>query len=131
MPERLVYYIEYSIYTERTVGVIRTVANIVILLFLMFVRYKFDNKELDFFVIMQLLAVFICMFDNIIPAAYRILRIVTFWQLLAIPKAVSMFSGKTRIFAKIAVAASLGALCFYSVVLLGAEEVIPYRSNFG
>ncbi len=128
LPERLVYYIEYSIYTERTVGFIRTVANIAILAFLLFARYKSGNKELDIFVVMQLLAVVVCMFDNVVPAAYRILRIVTFWQLLSIPKAVSEFSGKLGLAVKIAVALALGALCFYSIILLGAEEVIPYKS---
>ncbi len=130
LPERLRYYIEYSIYTETTIGFVRTAANLAILAFLIFARYKSQSKELDVFIIMQLIAVVICLFDSVVPAAYRILRIVSFWQLLAIPKAVMRFSGKGRIVVKIAVAAALGLLCIYSIVIMGAEEVLPYRSIF-
>ncbi len=130
LPERLAYYIEYAIYTQPTIGFIRTVVNVVILAFLLFTRYRSGNKELDVFVLVQLLAVDVCLLDSLIPAAYRILRILTFWQLLAIPKAAACFAAKDRRVVKLLILAGLGALCVYSIVILGDEEVLPYRSIF-
>lgn len=130
LPERLIYYIQNAIYTERTIGFMRTGLNIAILCVLLFTRQKLKETELDPFIIVQALAVVVCLFDNFLPAAYRILRIFTFWQLLSIPIAVNKYRGTNRLIMKIAFILVLGVLCFYSIVILGTEEILPYQSIF-
>ena len=130
LPERLIYYIQNAIYTERTIGFIRTGLNIAILCVLLFTRQKLKETELDPFIIVQVLAVVVCLFDNFLPAAYRILRIFTFWQLLSIPIMVNKYRGIDRLILKLAFILVLGVLCFYSVVILGTEEILPYQWIF-
>ncbi len=133
LPERLQYYIENAMYTEPTIGFPRIVLNVGVLVFLLFSRYRSQGdkrRDLDPFILVQLLAVVICLFDNLIPAAYRVLRILTFWQLLAIPKAVALFKEPDRRVVKVLLCIVLGAMCFYAIVILGTEEILPYHSIF-
>lgn len=131
LPERLIYYIQNAMYTERTIGLIRTALNIAILCVLMFTRQKLKENELDPFIIVQSLAVVVCLFDNVLPAAYRILRIFTFWQLLSIPITVNKYRGTNRLIIKTVFVLALGALCFYSIVIMGTEEILPYQWIYG
>ncbi|MBQ0083566.1 MAG: EpsG family protein, partial [Clostridiales bacterium] len=91
MPARLAYYIENSIFNAATIGNLRTVVNIVIFAFLLFTRFYSENTELDYFVIVQFIAVALCFFDGAVPAAYSLLRLFTFWQLLSLPKAITLY----------------------------------------
>ena len=133
LPERLAYYVKYDIFVSSTVGLLRTVFNIAVLCLLLYCRYAGRNKQLDTFVILQFLAVIVCCFDGMIPATYRILRLFTFWQLLGVPLAAETFTKRlyTRRVIKGALLVAYGALCIYSIVILGDESVLPYRSIFG
>lgn len=132
LPERLLYYIEYAIYNEPTIGKARILVNVVLFVFLLLARRLAKDKELDIFVLIQFLAVALCLFDAMLPATYRILRLFTFWQLLGLPIAVGRFSRRygTKIVLQIALLGLLGALNVYSIVYLGTEEVLPYHSIF-
>ena len=132
LPERLVYYIEYSIFTQPTIGLLRTLVNIAWLAFLLFTRRRANTSVLDILIVIQFLAVAICLFDSILPATYRILRLFTFWQLLSLPLAVEQYSERSgdRRVVKWVLAGVFGFLCVYSLVFLGTEEVLPYRSIF-
>ncbi len=130
LPERMVYYINNAMYTQTTIGIPRLLINAVILAFLLYTRFDSNDRELDAFVLVQMLAFVICLFDNLIPAAYRVLRVVTFWQLLAIPKAASKYTDEDRQIIKLSILVALGTLCLYSIVVMGTEEVLPYRSIF-
>jgi hypothetical protein len=132
LPDRLAYYIEYSIFTQPTIGLIRTLSNVAWLAFLLIARRQARTNKLDILIVIQFLAVAVCLFDSILPATYRILRLFTFWQLLSLPLAVEQFSphSGTRRLIKWAVAGVFGFLCVYSLVFLGTEEVLPYRSIF-
>jgi hypothetical protein len=132
LPDRLAYYIEYSIFTQPTIGLIRTLINVAWLAFLLIARRQARTNKLDILIVIQFLAVAVCLFDSILPATYRILRLFTFWQLLSLPLAVEQFSphSGTRRLIKWAVAGVFGFLCVYSLVFLGTEEVLPYRSIF-
>lgn len=131
LPERLAYYIEYSIFNEATIGTLRMLENIAIFAFLLYTREKTGEKKLDCFVAIQFFAVAICLFDSVVPAAYRLMRLFSFWQLLSIPTAAQCYNYKNdRLTVKILLALFYGVICFYSIVILGDEEVIPYRSIF-
>lgn len=132
LPERLVYYIEYAIFTQPTIGMLRTLVNIALLAFLLFTRRRANTCALDILIIIQFLAVAICLFDSILPATYRILRLFTFWQLLSLPLAVEQYSNRLgdRRIIQWGLIAVLGFLCVYSLVFLGTEEILPYRSIF-
>ena len=132
LPDRLLYYIREAMYTEPTIGKFRTLVNIALFAFLLFTRYCSRNPRLEPFVILQFLAVVVCLFDATLPAAYRILRLFTFWQLLSIPVSVAQYSTllRDRWYVKAILIAVLGFLCVYSLLYLGTEEVIPYHSVF-
>ncbi|MBQ8683109.1 MAG: EpsG family protein [Clostridia bacterium] len=132
LPDRLLYYFREAMYTEPTIGKMRILVNIVLLVFLLFTRYQAKDREMEPFVVIQFLAVWVCLFDATLPAAYRILRLFTFWQLLAIPRAVSCYTTllHDRTWVKCILGAVLGLLCLYSLLYLGTEEVIPYHSIF-
>lgn len=132
LPDRMIYYIEEAMYLNPTIGLMRAGINVGILVFLLFTRYRSDDRQLDPFIIMQLLSVVVCLFDATLPAAYRILRLFTFWQLLSVPMAVSRYTRQNgdRWWVKGLIVVVMGFLCVYSLVYLGTEEVIPYHSIF-
>ncbi len=132
LPERLLLYIEEAMYTEPTIGKARIMVNVVLFVFLLLTKRLTKDKELDIFVLMQFLAVALCLFDSLLPATYRILRLFTFWQLLGLPVAIGRFSDRysSKTVLKIALLGLLGALNVYSIVYLGTEEVLPYHSIF-
>jgi len=131
-PERLLYYIKEAMYTEPTIGWPRGLMNAALLAFLLFTRYRAQDKRLDPMVIMQFLAVVVCLFDALLPAAYRILRLFTFWQLLSLPIAMERYSAvmKDRWWIKLLLIVLLGALCVHAIVIMRTEQVLPYRSIF-
>ncbi len=133
LPERLAYYVKYNIFVTPTIGLLRTAFNVALFCLLLFCRYVGGGKRLDIFVILQFLAVVVCCFDGVIPATYRILRLFSFWQLLGMPMAAETFAKRlyARRWVKGLLLAAFGVLCFYSIVILGDESVLPYRSIFG
>lgn len=131
-PERLLYYIREAMYTEPTIGWPRGLLNLALLVFLIFTRYRSEDKKLDALVVMQFLAVVVCLFDALLPAAYRILRLFTFWQLLSLPMAMERYTTalKDRWYIKALLIILLGVMCVYAIVILRTEQVLPYRSIF-
>lgn len=133
LPDRLAYYVQYGIFLNPTIGILRTGFNLLLLCLLLYCRYAGGDKRLDIFIILQFLAVIVCCFDGMIPATYRILRLFSFWQLLGIPMAAETFAKRlcARRVVKGLLLVVFAAMCFYSIVILGDESVLPYRSVFG
>lgn len=131
-PERLLYYIREAMYTEPTIGWPRGILNAGLLAFLIFTRYRSEDSRMDALVVIQFLAVVVCLFDALLPAAYRILRLFTFWQLLSLPMAMERYSTalKDRWYIKALLIVVLGALCVHAIVILRTEQVLPYHSIF-
>ncbi len=131
LPERLQYYLQEMLYTQPTIGRLRTLVNLMLLVFFLLLRAHTRQRTLDPFILVQFCGAAVCLFDGLLPAAYRILRVFAFWQLLAVPLAVEqcrLLPG--RWYVKPAVTILLAVLCAYSLLFLGTEEVIPYRSIF-
>ncbi len=128
LPARLAEYITAEMYLHPTIGMLRTAFNVAVLGYMLYTRYRTGADKLDLGILIQIVAVAVCLADGTIPAAYRILRLFTVWQLWSIPLTTECYTARTRRIAQAAVLVAYAALTVYAVVLRGDEAVLPYHS---
>lgn len=127
LPDRLAAYIVDDMYLHPTIGLLRTGFNIALLGFMLYTRHRTGADRLDLGILIQCVAVAVCLADGTIPAAYRILRLFTVWQLWSVPLAAECYTARTRRLVQAGLLVAYGALTVYAVVLRGDEAVVPYQ----
>ena len=130
LPDRFAQYIAEGMYLTPTIGRLRTIINIALLALMLYTQRRTRTNRLDLFILIQIAAVAVCLADGTIPAAYRILRLFSVWQLVSVPLTAECYIGRDRRRAQAAVLLVGGALTLYAVGLRGDEAVLPYRWIF-
>ncbi len=127
LPHRFAQYIVNGMYLTPTIGRLRTLVNIALLGLMLYTRHRTRTDRLDLFILIQIAAVAVCLADGTIPAAYRILRLFTVWQLVSVPLTAECYTARARRIVQGAILLVGGALTLYAVGLRGDEAVLPYR----
>ncbi len=130
LPYRFAQYLVNDMYRHPTIGLLRTLVNIALLGLMLYTRHRNRTDSLDLFILIQIAAVAVCLADGTIPAAYRILRLFTVWQLVSVPLTAECYTARARRIVQGAILLVGGALTLYAVGLRGDEAVLPYRWVF-
>lgn len=131
LPYRFAQYIVNDMYLTPTIGRLRTLVNIALLGLMLYTQHRTRTHKLDVYILIQIAAVAVCLADGTIPAAYRILRLFTVWQLVSVPLTAECYTARARRVVQAVVLLAGGALTLYAVGLRGDEAVLPYRWIFG
>lgn len=128
-------YLIYSLYLNNTIPKFTLLFNAALWLVMFILPYwKKDllkDKSYALYYTIQTLAIIICIFDGIIPAAYRVLRILTFYHITLIPNCFSELGNKylSNGLKFIFILFSF-AICYIEIFSWGNEGIIPYVSIF-
>ena len=143
IPRFRLYFVadELSIYSQKTIGTIWILIQIIIMLYLNYIEFIYspdkekynaeDKREWNIVKLNQCLLLCVCAVDGIVPAAYRIVRIFSFSQFIFIPNVIFKFEkNKKNRWIQVLFIIFLFGIIFIENVHSGAEEVFPYRSVF-
>lgn len=130
LPARFAQYIVEDMYLTPTIGMLRTLVNIALLALMLYTRRRTRTDRLDLYILIQIAAVAVCLADGTIPAAYRILRLFSVWQLVSVPLTAECYTDRARRIVQAAILCGGGALTLYAVGIRGDEAVLPYRWIF-
>lgn len=130
---RINFYLNYNIYTERTVGKSTILFNYMLLLVIVLIECIYQNKEThdtEWKIIKynQFLLLFVFSLDGALPAIYRIARLFSFAHFIYIPNALARIKSKKDRWLIYTVLITALLVLFCINVVKGAEQVIPYQS---
>ncbi|MDO5344500.1 MAG: EpsG family protein [Lachnospiraceae bacterium] len=124
-------YFTYAMYTKSTIPLYCAAVQIGILGFFLYGRWVNADRvkaDTDIYIILQVCAVIICFADQMIPAAYRFLRLFSFFQIVSVPNCIAQFEKKEERWIWTAVfLTAITFVCVLEIFIQGNEAILPYQ----
>lgn len=124
-------YFTYSMYTKSTIPVYCAIVQIAVLVFFLYGRWinrETLKADTDIYIILQVCAVIICFADQMIPAAYRFLRLFSFFQIVSVPNCIALFEKREERWIWTAVfLTAITLVCILEIFVQGNEAILPYQ----